>query len=210
MVLSPRMVDAPAGKVFKSGKSMDQPINPIFFSRHHFIQRAGNVWNNWKRGDCLIQVQCTVYLETPAAGFLNIGEHKLRCWTLGILVAVPQLDQFSGAQISRGLFLTRWTILYSSVWLCMVDILPIDIFSSWGWYTNNQRCAVTRGQCWPMCWPCDGPMGTCCFYWYWPVGPPVSYVAKYPLVNKQLDPENSQLWMVSLVFQPRWLPGSTS
>ena len=31
---------------------------------------------------------------------------------------------------------------------------------------------------------------------------------RYPLANKQFDPENSQCLMVSLVFQARWLPGS--
>ena len=30
----------------------------------------------------------------------------------------------------------------------------------------------------------------------------------YPLVNKQLDPENHQHFEWKLVFQPRWLPGS--
>ena len=29
-----------------------------------------------------------------------------------------------------------------------------------------------------------------------------------PLVNQQLDPENRPFLMVSLIFQPRWLPGS--
>ena len=38
----------------------------------------------------------------------------------------------------------------------------------------------------------------------------VSHSYYYPLVNKQFDPENKQFLMVSLVFQPRQLPGSNS
>ena len=35
----------------------------------------------------------------------------------------------------------------------------------------------------------------------------VMVIDYYPMVNKLVDPGNDQFLMVSLVFQPRWLPG---